>query len=93
MSMRQAKKLLQKEDEMEAYRKAVEEEKLESKQTKKTSAFAGFSVDSDSEQEQEEETPKVEKKDDKPKPTQEPTKKKKNKKKKNKKAKQEVITE
>ena len=35
MSMRQAKKLLQKEDEMEAYRKAVEEEKLESKQTKK----------------------------------------------------------
>ena len=48
---------MQKEDDMEACRRAIEEEKLLSKQAKKTSAFVGFTVDSDSVEEQEEETP------------------------------------
>jgi hypothetical protein len=60
MSMRQAKKLMQKDDDLQAYKQALEEEKQMNKQSKQTSAFAGFTVDSSSE-ESEEDTPKIEK--------------------------------
>ena len=41
-------------NDLEAYRHALEEEKLNSSKPKQTSAFAGFAVESDSESDEEE---------------------------------------
>ena len=73
-------------------KQAIEDEKRLSKQSKQTSAFAGFAVDSDSD-DQEEEQPQVEEVKQKQEPKSEAPKKKKSKRKRAKKAKQEELTE